>query len=75
MMGIQATYIDDSRLCCSSIRQGEISFLMICSGCFLTFNWGKGWRRGVFPFQTRYAPWLDWTMTSAFLMWELIQFV
>ncbi|KAG4931306.1 hypothetical protein JHK84_048297 [Glycine max] len=24
MMGIQATYIDDSRLCCSSIRQGEI---------------------------------------------------
>ncbi|KAG4953926.1 hypothetical protein JHK87_039520 [Glycine soja] len=35
MMGVQATYIDDSRLCCSSIRQGEIPVLMFCSGCFL----------------------------------------
>lgn len=24
MMGLQATYIDDNRLCCSSIRQGEL---------------------------------------------------
>ncbi|CAN1828427.1 Hydroxyproline O-galactosyltransferase HPGT2 [Linum perenne] len=26
MMGIQATYIDDNRLCCSSIKQGDHSF-------------------------------------------------
>lgn len=24
MIGVQATYIDDNRLCCSSIRQGKI---------------------------------------------------
>jgi len=51
MMGIQATYIDDSRLCCSSVRQGEIPVLMFCSGCFLAFNWGNGWRRGCLSFQ------------------------
>jgi len=50
MMGIQATYIDDSRLCCSSIRQGEIPVLVFCTGCFLALNCGKGWRSGcVFP--------------------------
>jgi len=62
MMGIQATYIDDSRLCCSSIRQGEIPVLMFCSGCFLTFNWGKVGEGGMFlpGFLTMFSLNLNW---------------
>ncbi|KAA8525505.1 hypothetical protein F0562_007360 [Nyssa sinensis] len=31
MMGVQATYIDDSRLCCSNARQGKYAFMLILS--------------------------------------------
>jgi len=31
MMGIQSTYIDDSRLCCSTISKGNIPILMLQS--------------------------------------------
>ncbi|KAG4931830.1 hypothetical protein JHK86_048791 [Glycine max] len=41
MMGIQATYIDDSRLCCSSIRQGEIPVLMLGRESGLYFDYLK----------------------------------
>ncbi|KAL6296684.1 hypothetical protein ACE6H2_004826 [Prunus campanulata] len=33
MMGIQATYIDDNRLCCGSIRQGHASFARASEQC------------------------------------------
>lgn len=36
-MGIQATYVDDSRHCCNGIRQGVIP-IYVCSGYFLAFN-------------------------------------
>ncbi|KAG4962859.1 hypothetical protein JHK86_039727 [Glycine max] len=67
MMGVQATYIDDSRLCCSSIRQGEIPVLMFCSGCFLAvIMFNITFLITCAHFQTRYAPWLDWRITSTF---------
>ncbi|CAI0415193.1 unnamed protein product [Linum tenue] len=40
MMGIQATYIDDNRLCCSSIKQGECCFFL--QGLFPSLIRGTG---------------------------------
>lgn len=37
MMGVQATYIDDNRFCCGSIKQGELAAVILMNRAF--FSW------------------------------------